>query len=181
MPARSTRCTYAERGRRCRRNGTGQPVLCQAHRVVLAEVAQGATGIGGIDSIIEEVFRTGGVSAATLQQMARDAMNTVAQALGGFGGVAYPQMPRYQNGVPRPGQAPPRPPPRRAPPPPDPDEVARQRARQVLGFTPREPLTEEVIKARRRDLALRHHPDRGGSVDAMSKVNDAADTLLAAV
>lgn len=67
---------------------------------------------------------------------------------------------------------------RAQPPPPDPDEIARRRARSVLGFGA-EPLTAEMIKDRRRELAKQNHPDRGGSAARMAEINDAADVLLA--
>jgi curved DNA-binding protein CbpA len=50
-------------------------------------------------------------------------------------------------------------------------------ARSLLGFTPKEPITKEMLKARHRELAKKHHPDRGGSADMMAKINDAMDTL----
>ena len=73
----------------------------------------------------------------------------------------------------------------RPPPPPDP-EIERQRAilaaRQVMGFAATEPLDENKIKDRKRQLAKRYHPDlQGGSAQKMALVNDAADVLLAAL
>jgi hypothetical protein len=70
-------------------------------------------------------------------------------------------------------------------PPPDP-EVARRaekqravmRARITLGFTPQEAVTEAQIKARQRELAKKHHPDRGGSLAKMQEINAAVDVLL---
>jgi curved DNA-binding protein CbpA len=37
------------------------------------------------------------------------------------------------------------------------------------------------IKARQRELARLFHPDKGGSVRAMQRVNDAADALIAQI
>jgi hypothetical protein len=51
-------------------------------------------------------------------------------------------------------------------------------ARTVLHFGPTEKLTSELIKKRRKVLATMCHPDRGGSAEAMAKVNAAADVLL---
>jgi hypothetical protein len=46
-------------------------------------------------------------------------------------------------------------------------------------FEPGEQLTAERVKARKRELASLCHPDKqGGSVRAMKRVNEAADTLL---
>lgn len=52
------------------------------------------------------------------------------------------------------------------------------RARRVLGFTAKEPVTREQVKARQRELARKHHPDRGGSVERMQQINWAVDILL---
>jgi hypothetical protein len=65
------------------------------------------------------------------------------------------------------------------PAPPDPAIEARQRARIVLGFSPTEQLSLEILTRRRRELARKHHPDRGGSVVKMQAVNAAADVLEA--
>lgn len=71
------------------------------------------------------------------------------------------------------------------PPPVDHQEEARleaiRQARQALGFAAKEPLTEEVVKDRRKQLARKHHPDRGGSVQRMMTINNAADVLLASL
>jgi hypothetical protein len=49
----------------------------------------------------------------------------------------------------------------------------------VLGFNPHQPLTEDMIKTRRRRLAEIYHPDKpGGDVEAMKMVTAAADMLL---
>ncbi len=67
----------------------------------------------------------------------------------------------------------------------DPEEEARASARlaarQVMGFAASEPLTEDTIKDRKRQLAKRHHPDLGGSAAKMAAVNDAADVLMDAL
>jgi hypothetical protein len=48
---------------------------------------------------------------------------------------------------------------------------------EVLGLDPGAGADE--IRAARRDLARRHHPDQGGDPAAMQAVNDAADRALA--
>jgi len=68
---------------------------------------------------------------------------------------------------------------RQAPPASAPDPCIGARA--VLGFTPQEPLTADMIKRRHRDLVRRHHPDRGGSTQRMAEVNAAVDVLLASM
>ncbi len=52
---------------------------------------------------------------------------------------------------------------------------------EVLGFPPDKPLLASEIKARQRELARMFHPDKGGSVRAMQRVNDAATTLLSQI
>jgi hypothetical protein len=51
-------------------------------------------------------------------------------------------------------------------------------ARVILHFGPTEKLTAEAIKKRRKKLAEMCHPDRGGSDEAMRRINTAADVLL---
>ncbi len=51
-------------------------------------------------------------------------------------------------------------------------------ARKTLGLEGDAPLTEASIKAAKKSLALANHPDRGGSVEAMQNINDAASLLL---
>lgn len=56
-----------------------------------------------------------------------------------------------------------------------------EEARAALGFGPDVPLTESVIKARKKQLAREHHPDFGGSTAMMAMINDAADVLIASL
>lgn len=49
----------------------------------------------------------------------------------------------------------------------------------VMGFNPNQPLTEKMIRERKRKLAGIYHTDReGGDPEAMRMVNAAADMLL---
>lgn len=107
------------------------------------------------DIRVEDVFRRAVASAAA--------------------GYAYRHFARQAK---RHGRRPPPPPPFnpfRAP------DAALIRARDILGFSPNEPLTREQVQRRRRELARRYHPDRGGGAQAnarMVAINEAADTLL---
>ncbi len=47
---------------------------------------------------------------------------------------------------------------------------------RVLGLGP--DATSDDVRAARRELAKRHHPDRGGDAAAMQAVNEAADDVL---
>jgi hypothetical protein len=68
------------------------------------------------------------------------------------------------------GRPPPPPPPRK---PPGPDPY------MVLGFAVGQKVTAAEVKARHRELARKHHPDRGGDVRKMAAVNHAVDQILA--
>ena len=73
---------------------------------------------------------------------------------------------------------------RRVPPPPRPQPAQRgpdplQVARMVMHFGPAEPLSKDKISKQRRSLAAICHPDKGGSTEAMQRLNRAADLLLA--
>lgn len=61
--------------------------------------------------------------------------------------------------------------------PPDPLPLARS----ILHFGPDESLTTEKITKRRRALAAVCHPDKGGSTEAMARLNHSTDLLLAAI
>lgn len=78
-------------------------------------------------------------------------------------------------------------------PPPDPEHRAREqagrtraalisRARRTLGFSAKEELTHEKVKARHRELARKHHPDRNpdkaDSLRKMQDINAAVEILL---
>lgn len=51
-------------------------------------------------------------------------------------------------------------------------------ARATLHFGPAEKISKDAVKRRRKELAAMCHPDRGGSDEAMRKINAAADALL---
>lgn len=69
------------------------------------------------------------------------------------------------------------------PPPPPPSSPPRDpevEARMVMGFAPKQELTKEIVQKRKQALAKVFHPDLpGGSTEAMAKVNNAADLILA--
>lgn len=68
-------------------------------------------------------------------------------------------------------------PPPRQPPPAQPPP-ALEDPRLVLGFPPSSQPTEPEIRQRRRQLAAIVHPDKGGSTEAVQRINVAADRLL---
>jgi hypothetical protein len=67
---------------------------------------------------------------------------------------------------------------RAAAPSPPPVPPKREDPRTVLGFRDDDPLTKKVVKERQRALAELFHPDKGGSVAAMQRINEAVQELL---
>ena len=51
-------------------------------------------------------------------------------------------------------------------------------ARQALGLALSGRLTEQAVKRVHKDLAVQHHPDKGGDPDTMTRLNNARDVLL---
>jgi hypothetical protein len=183
MPRSSTpaRCVYREGNARCRRNGQGAPALCRAHREVIeyaatVEQSPGATFVG----VLRDVFAGTRVSddrmAAGLFEGIGIGINAWAASRAARGEPGVPRPTGYPGnwpfgGAPRPNIPPPRP--RPPPPPPGPDP------RIVLGFPPGSRVTVDEVARRRRELAVRFHPDKpGGSAAKMAEINAAADALL---
>ena len=51
-------------------------------------------------------------------------------------------------------------------------------ARQSLGLPLTGRLTEQQVKRAHKQLAVQHHPDKGGDPEAMTRFNRAKDSLL---
>lgn len=96
-------------------------------------------------------------------------MDSVKEAIGQFGQI----LGQVQGQPPLSPRAP------RAPS--QPQQPRQEDPRVILGFPPDAKLTPEIVKQRRKDLANLFHPDHGGSVEAMRRVNMAADALLASL
>lgn len=58
----------------------------------------------------------------------------------------------------------------------DKEEPSLREAHRILQVA--EEACPEVIKAAYRALAMKHHPDRGGSVEMMKRLNDAYARLI---
>jgi hypothetical protein len=163
---KSPRCIYIEGVRQCTRVGYGDPPLCRAHELVVEQEEYDELDV--IDDIAERI---------------NDGVERFADRIRSFFDqrqVPVPPMPiRPVGRRPQPppnGRRPPPPPPRQPQKQPPPTQIE---ARQVLGFSPELKLTRELIKERKRALAVIFHPDKaGGSVEAMRRVNAAADSLL---
>jgi hypothetical protein len=179
---RVEQCCYIEGGRRCRKSGTGDPALCNAHRVLLADVGRqgakprGARAVGdGLYNLVDRLVSGKKVT----RKVAKDAFDDARDILDELknSGWTIPDMPFVPPGTNGRTNGHGRPP--------DPEAARRAqkqracaRARQTLGFGPQDPLTEASIKARQRELAKKHHPDRGGSLAKMQEINAAVDVLL---
>lgn len=62
-----------------------------------------------------------------------------------------------------------------------PSPSATRTWREVLGFTPTDYVSRDLVRAAYRRLASVHHPDKGGSDAAMAELNRAQDEALQAV
>jgi hypothetical protein len=181
MPPKKThRCAYVERGRRCGRAGTGNPPLCEAHRVVLeAEATRPARPGEKLVDLLGRAFQGKKISDRQVMSGIEDLMGMFQQhpsfdALRAQAEVQIRERARriqQQRGQQQRQKPPPTPPPRPAGPDP----------RVVLGFAAGQKLTVEEVKKRHRELARKHHPDRGGSVAVMQQINAAVDQLLASM
>lgn len=180
---RATRCTFRQGNRRCPFQGDGSPALCRPHQIAVVEASRVRRPTEVIADAITNFLAGKPINAEATLGAAENLINQWTMGGGMAGGYHPDTAPVGDVGAggsrPRPWwQA--RPEPR---PPDQTEELRRVRlaARQVMGFAAIEPLTEETIKDRRRVLAKRHHPDKGGSVQKMAMVNGAADILLQAL
>jgi hypothetical protein len=181
---RPPQCSYIERGRKCTRNGTGNPPLCAAHRIVLHEEASAGSGSPIADYIQDIVRRFRAGEPVSPQEwitaMAGAAAEMMAAAARRPRGPVHPlRAAPYRQAPPRPPPPPPPPPP---PLPPRVDKLAD--ARRVMGFAAGSSVTKAQVAQRRRELARKHHPDlardpaqRTVREEQMRKINAAADLL----
>lgn len=178
------------------RNATGPSGMCRAHELVARDAARQTEERGGfLDSafaVFDDLVAGRGVNR---EKVAR-AINEGIWEIGGGYTRFHPDLENVDFTESTGGAAPGATRERfrqaarnaaswfreEAPPPPDPPaEIERRRrvgaARAALGFGPAEPITADALRARHRELAKRHHPDRGGSVARMQEINSAVDIL----
>lgn len=190
MPSRrADQCSYYEevdgRRRRCRRNGTGNPPICQKHTEeldqregnpiadVLSSLLQGKRPAqrdveNAVRSTMEGLFGKRMTEAELADLLARARAAARGQTpdpwAGSRGSPSGPSSDARSQARDR----------ERA-------EADKAReiswARRTLGFTAREPLDGDVIKKRFRELARKHHPDVGGDVRKMADINRAVEIL----
>jgi hypothetical protein len=169
------------------RSGDGDPALCRPHKIAFAEQGRRAAPAHQPRSSVADLFDDFISGRPFDSSKVARAVNEFAWGMGGGYGNYSPDIdtgeaPRSRFDPPS-GFQPPRSWFREEPPVrPLVDESLlreRMRARIALGFGPSDPLTDDTIKDRRRQLARRHHPDlKGGSSEKMKTINDAADVLL---
>ena len=195
---RVDQCCYSEGGRRCRRSATGNPPLCNAHKIAVAEQVRREVeppGAGaGVYELFDRVVTGRRVSRKVFEEAASDIADwwTKYQAESAKTD-SDPTRPRSARSAPASG-------PNSGPKnwwdpivnevkhraqtrQPDPRAVElkqrRARARVTLGVAMDARLSEADLNKLRRELARKHHPDRGGSASKMQEINDAVDVLLA--
>lgn len=185
-----TRCAFKEGGRRCPRNGHGSPPFCRPHQLAMMEAARPRSPvdvitesfvnflsgkpvnreatIGAAENLYDQWRGMGadyrpdvgaGESESSAHRRARNGQQQQQSWADAFGGQrqARPQVNPEEEALAR----------------------ARAAARQVMGFAAGQVLSGDDIRDRKRSLAKKHHPDRGGSAQKMAAVNDAADVLMA--
>lgn len=179
MPPRTRqpRCAYIERGQRCKRAGDGNPPLCSAHRVVLeAEAARPQRPGEKIVGLLGRVFRGQKVNDDHLYAGIEDFVEMFSRAPGDpphnpIDAARVRARDFLRRAQAQAGAVPPPPPRPKKPTGPDP--------RAVLGFPAGQKITPELVKKRHRELARKHHPDRGGSLQKMQEINQAVDAIMA--
>lgn len=207
MPPKSHRrpqCQWTEEGRRCIRDvQSKESPFCRPHMIEAARAQQRAQTAAArapssspLGNLINDFFAGKPFDPSTVGQ----ALHDIGWNLGGiFGGQASYSPPIdhdprgspfhagfYQQGGGRQQQQQ-----YQEPPPQQPqvDPAAIQRARAELGFGPRDRLTEDVIKERRKQLARKFHPDLAGPdekkrrhhTERMKTINEAADVLFGTI
>lgn len=182
------KCSYEEDGRRCGKPASGNPPLCPPHAAILRATAE--MPYNPINAVVDDIKNGRSVNVGDVVAAAADLFSTMFAGRSPYAGGA-------SSGA---GPIPPRPPPppnsghrsawdpfgawqqqrQSSPPPPPPsDSMARTAARKTFQWPATKVFTADELKARYRELAKKHHPDRGGSAQKMAQVNDAMDVLTA--
>ena len=189
--SRPARCAFREDERQCRRNGEGNPPLCQAHALVVEQATASP-----LRDVVDRI-RTG------RRVSSEDLIGAVTElAFGMFGHGVPPVDPRIVAAQARraaqaraaaaamraraAAQADPPPTPPPAKPDPNGTDPRVLSARRTMGFdNVYLHITVDEVKARRRELARKYHPDhahddrdRAFRTQQMAHINAAADLLL---
>lgn len=187
---RVDQCCYSESGRRCRRSATGNPPLCNPHKIAVAEQVRREVEPAGAGSGVYELFDRIVTGRKVSRKVFEEAAGDVAAWWERYQAETAatdcdppPQRPvgpaRWWDPLVKTAQHAQR----ARQPPVDPRVLElkqrRARARVTLGLSQSDKPTETELNKLRRDLARKHHPDRGGSASKMQEINDAVDVLLA--
>lgn len=199
-PKTATRCAYHEAGKRCPRNGTGNPPLCPRHLSLVKKAQEPRAPVTIVGDLLSDFLQGKPIN--------RDATLGAVQEIfrqweGNLGGDYRPPVDNGQSesqvhGRPRDprvifqewaqrmaGHG-------RQQSAPQPDEEQQRRvvvnkARRTLGFPLNIAVSEDAIKKRHRELAKKWHPDLGGAAERpvreakMRDINAAVDVLMAAL
>jgi hypothetical protein len=158
----------------CARQGLGNPPLCQAHVQQLYPDAQEFNDEDPVNVVLDRLMQEPRVQEAFSAVAGR--VDAFAGFLGRIGERAFTGRPR----APRENQGDSPPPPwgrRKAPEPQRPTLSPQDAARRIMGFKPGQVLTLDQVKKKYRELAMKHHPDRGGDPAKMVAINRANDAL----
>lgn len=183
---RSKRCSINDGSGRCRRDGTGDPPICQRHRDQIGTPSP-------LGQMFDAVISGQRPSKATIE----DAMFQMAEGL--FGIKMSPQEraraaaageAAWRGRSSRPSSSPPRSGASSEPePPPGPSPQELKRARATFGFLSSDTVTSELLKKRYRELARKWHPDlyvgnpakHKIALERMTAINAAMDLLSKSV
>ena len=183
MPRRAAKntnqCVYTEGGRRCRRDGVGDPPVCPPHQIAYAHHAQRATSKKQPGDAIVDLFDSLLSGRKVSKKKFERAWDDVGQILHNAAPAGFQPPQGFQpppNWMPRPAPPP-------GPPPRDPAIVEAERefaaAKKVMGFADTQKITADDVRDRKKQLARKFHPDMpGGSAAKMAEINNAADVLL---
>lgn len=200
-------CEFRDGNRKCRRQGSGTPAICAQHRAALEAFHGIRPTVGSqLGSILEAVISGKKPPAAQVNQVVAGVVGRVmgreisadeiaeARARMARGespwpsgesdsesdgmGEAWKKVQEHMNARRQRKTAEHDPAKARA-------EYERQqrlraitKAREVMGYGPKEAVKKDELKARYRDLAKKYHPDRpGGSVERMQELNEAMEVL----
>lgn len=201
-PKTATRCAYHEAGKRCPRNGAGNPPLCPRHLSLVKKAQEPRAPVTIVSDLLSDFLQGKPINRdatiGAVQEMFR-------QWEGNLGGDYRPPVDngRSENQThTRPfdaremfrewtqrtaGQGRQR---QQGPQPNDEEQQRRlaiDKARRALGFPLNTAISEDAIKKRHRELAKKWHPDLGSAADRtmreakMRDVNAAVDVLMAAL
>lgn len=152
-----TRCAYTTKRGRCQSPAKGDPPLCAKHKKLYKPPSP---WVGLVDAVLQQPVAQG--ILGKLDQTLNKANQVVDRVAGGD----FSDLDGLLNKLGKPKVHYPSP------------EPPKEDPRVVLGFSPDEQLSVELIKKRRKDFAKILHSDKGGNDASMARINAAVDELL---